>query len=70
MSHSNVHLLAHGNNVLVSNTTKWLWILLECKVGGAPVLEQSGQHIRWLTADDKQARVQLPQTGVQVLQAL
>ena len=70
MSHWNVHLLAHGNYVLVSNTTKWLRILLEGEVGCAPVLEQGWQNIRWLTSDDKQARVQLPQTGVQVLQTL
>ena len=57
MSDSNVHLLAHGNDVLVSNPSKRFRILLECEVGGAPVFEQSGQTIRWLTSDHEQTRI-------------
>ena len=56
MSDSNVHFLAHGDNVLVPNPSKRFRILLECEVGGAPVFEQSGQNIRGLTSDHEQTR--------------
>ena len=70
MDHCDVHLFAHGNDVLVPDPSKGLRVLLEGEVGGAPVLEQSGQHVRRLTADDEQPRVEFPQTRVQVLEAL
>ena len=70
MGHCDVHLFAHGNDVLVPDPSKGLRVLLEGEVGGAPVLEQSGQHVRRLTADDEQPRVEFPQTRVQVLEAL
>ena len=67
---SNVHLLAHGNDVLVPDPAERLGVLLEGEVGGAPLLEQGRQHVRRLPADDEQPRVELPQTRVQVLETL
>ena len=70
MGHCDVHLLAHGDDVLVPDPAEGLGVLLEGEVGGAPLLEQGGQHVRRLPADDEQPRVELPQTRVQVLEAL
>ena len=70
MGNCDVHLFAHGHNVLVPDPSKGLRVLLEGEVGGAPVLEQSGQHVRRLPADDEQPRVEFSQTRVQVLEAL
>ena len=70
MSHSNIHFFAHCNDILVSDPAKRLGVLLECEVGGLPLLEQRGQHVRRLAADHEQSRVQLAQAGVKILQAL
>ena len=70
MGHCDVHLLAHGDDVLVPDPAEGLGVLLEGEVGGAPLLEQGGQHVRRLAADDEEPRVELPQTRVQVLEAL
>ena len=70
VGHCDVHLLAHGHDVLVPDSAEGLRVLLEGEVGGAPLLEQGGQHIRRLTADHEQPRVEFPQARVQVLEAL
>ena len=70
MSHGNVHLFAHGQDVLIPHAAKRLRVLLKCEVGGAPLFEQGGQNIRRLAADHKQAGVEFSQTGVQVFQTL
>ena len=70
VGHCDVHLLAHGDDVLVPDPTEGLGVLLEGEVGGAPLLEQGGKHVRRLATDDKQPRVELPQARVQVLEAL
>ena len=62
VSDCNVHLLAHGQDVLISHATKWFWILLECEVCCAPLFEQCWQHISRLTSDDEETRVEFPQT--------
>lgn len=33
-------------------------------------LKEPREHVGWLTPDDKKARVELPQVGVQILQTL
>ena len=70
VGHCDVHLLAHCDDVLVPDPTEGLRVLLEGEVGGAPFLKQGGQHVRRLPANDEQPRVELPQTRVQVLEAL
>ena len=70
VGHCDVHLLAHGDYVLVPDPAEGLRVLLEGEVGGAPLLEQGGQHIRRLAADHEQPRVEFPQARVQVLEAL
>ena len=70
VSHGNVHLLAHGQDVLIPHAAKRLWVLLKGEVCGAPLFEQGGQDIRRLAADHKQAGVEFSQTGVQVFQTL
>ena len=40
------------------------------KILNVPHLEEGGKDIGWLASDDEEARVQLPQTAIQVLQAL
>ena len=42
---SNVHLLAHGHDVLVPDPAEGLGVLLEGEVGGAPLFEQLWKHI-------------------------
>lgn len=39
-----------------------------CRVN--PDLKEPWEHVGWLTPDDKKARVELPQVGVQILQTL
>ena len=70
VGHGDVHLFTHGNNILVADPAERLGVLLECEVGGLPLLEQRGQHVRRLAADHEQSRVQLAQAGVKILQAL
>ena len=70
VGHSDVHLLAHSDNVLVPDPAEGLGVLLECEIGCAPFLEQGGQHIRRLAADDEQSGVELPQARVQILETL
>ena len=42
---------AHGHDVVVLDAAEGLGVLLEGEVGGAPLLEQRGQHVRRLAPD-------------------
>ena len=70
MSHSDVHFLAHGDNVLVSHPPKRLRIFLECEVSCLPFLEKGWENIGRLAPDNKQPTIEFSQTGVKILQGL
>ena len=42
---------AQGHDVVVPDAAEGLGVLLEGEVGGAPLLEQRGQHVRRLAPD-------------------
>lgn len=65
-----VELLAHGHDVVVAYPTKRFGVLFESQAGGVPFLEELWQRVRWLATNHEEARVQIAQRPIQVVQAL
>lgn len=68
--HRDADLAAFGHNVVVPHAAVRLRVFLESEGGGSPFLKQLRQRVGGLASHYEQSRVQLPETVVQIFEAL